>query len=102
MHSNQKAILKEDLSKFNEHLIFYFEEVKDKVLEQVDLNFICARWAIDLSPINDESAPFHKLKLLFRSLIKVDGVDNFIRKLKTFIMEFTKKFYTLARDYTWS
>lgn len=81
---------------------FYFEEVKKEILEKIDLDSILERWKLDLSAVNEDHPTFSKIRKLFRGIIKIEGVDNFVRKLRNQFMEFSKKLYACLLDYTWS
>ena len=61
---------------------FYFEETKQEILDKVNLDAILERWKLDLSAINEDHPTFSKIRKLFRGILKIEGVDNFVRKLR--------------------
>eukprot|EP00347_Sterkiella_histriomuscorum_P013600 403364097 len=82
-------------NKFNQNLQFYFDA--DKVLSKVQLEFIHRNWTINFDDSNQNV--FSKIKTLVISLIKIDDMDQFLRALKLFYINNSKRLYSLLLDY---
>ena len=85
--------------KFFENLKFYFDD--QKVLQRVNFNVIMNSWTVNFDADNTSSM-FVKIKNLVLSLIKTDDMDQFLRALKLFYLNTSKRLYALAIDFVLS
>lgn len=82
-------------SKFLENLRFYFDATK--VLTCVNFEFVHNAWSLNFEEYSQSS--ILKMKAHVMSLIKTEDLDQFLRSLKVFYINNSKRLYSLLLDY---
>ena len=79
--------------KFTETVETYFE---GKTTELCDLKLIMDKWTINFE--SDDDIFFQRTKNFISSLLRIREIDSFLRGLKLFFANCSKKFYNLLLD----